>query len=341
MNLDVGGTDRGGAAATVPSVPVVVSDPPRSQPDAAVALDRPAAARRPDGPWEPEDVEPRRGVMSTVVHELIEYRDLLWQLTLRDVRIRYAQAVMGLAWAVLMPIVIVLSGLLIRYAMAQHADVGIGQSVIAGIAIKGLLWAFFSSALAMGTMSLVANKHLVTKLYFPREVLPLATLFAQSFDLLIGLTVVTIMLPFLGATASLNILWVLLLVPLLFGLTLACTTLLSCANLFFRDVKYIVQVVTTFGMFIAPVFFEPAMFGPVGARIAMLNPIAPIMEGARLAVVEGHNLLVPLEVVNAKGLTVLAWTPFDLLYALLFVVVGMNVSVRIFRRASAVFAEYA
>ena len=299
-----------------------------------------AAARCNDG--FPEHEEPQsRWALRQTVRELIEYRDLLWQLTLRDVRIRYAQAVMGLGWAILMPIVVVLSGLLIRFAMAQTADVGLGRAAIAGIALKGLFWSFFSSAVSLGTQSLVANKHLVTKLYFPRETLPLATLLAQGFDLALGLVVMTILLPFLGATASLQILWLPLLLVMLLALTLGLTTLLSCANLFFRDVKYIVQILMTFGIFLAPVFIEPAMFGAIGARIIMLNPLSPIMEGARLAVVQGHNLLHPLTVVTAKGATVLAWSPWDLVYSAVFTIIFLNVSVRVFRRASTVFAEYA
>lgn len=326
------------AEAAVPAAPDVVRRPSgphrrRQESDADRLPDVPptsgSAPRRP------------RRVLTTVVRELIEYRDLLYQLTLRDVRIRYAQAVMGLAWAVLMPIVIVLSGLLIRFAMAQTADIGLGRAVIAGIALKGLMWSFFSSAVNLGTSSLVANKHLITKLYFPREALPLAALLAQAFDLAIGLVVMALLLPFLGATASAHLLWLPLLMVMLLALTLAFTTLLSCANLFFRDVKYIVQIMMTFGIFLAPVFIEPAMFGPVGARIAMLNPIAPILEGARLAVVQGHNLLEPLTVVTPAGASVLAWTPWDLVWSVVFTVLFLHVSVRVFRRASALFAEYA
>ena len=93
--------------------------------------------------------------------------------------------------------------------------------------------------------------------------------------------------------------------------TTGVSLFLSCANLFFRDVKYIVQVVLMFGIFFTPIFFEPAMLGPKGAYLAMLNPLTGILEGLRLSVVEGHNLLEPLTVV-VKGVPRVAWEPWEL-----------------------------
>ena len=106
--------------------------------------------------------------------------------------------------------------------------------------------------------------------------------------------------------------WVPLLVIILITITAAAGLFLSCANLFFRDVKYIVQVLLTFGIFFTPVLFEPAMLGPTGAQVVMLNPLAPLLEGIRLAVVQGHNLPQPLLQVTAQrhpGVRVAAVVP--------------------------------
>ena len=115
---------------------------------------------------------------------------------------------------------------------------------------------------------------------------------------------------------------------------------MSCANLFFRDVKYIVQVLLTFGIFFTPVFYEPAMFGSAGARLMMLNPLAPLMEGFRLSVVEGHNLFVPLLIPDAAGIEVVVWSPWLLAYTAVWSIAGFLVSSLVFHRLEFLFAEY-
>lgn len=267
-------------------------------------------------------------------------RDLAHQLVLRDVRIRYKQAVMGFGWALFMPLLIVGAGLLVRYAMGQVSGGGLEDAPLAGLAVKSLGWAFFVGAIGFATPSLIASQGLVSKVYFPREIIPLSTIVAQGFDSTIGAVLLAMLLPFLGAVLTPQLLWVPLLAMLLFLFTAASGLLLSCANLFFRDVKYIVQVLLTFGIFVTPVFVDPAMFGPTGARIVMLNPLAPFLEGLRLTVAHGHNLLEPLVVTSVKGEAILAWTPWDLAYGTTLALVGLVVSILIFRRAATRFAEY-
>ena len=134
--------------------------------------------------------------------------------------------------------------------------------------------------------------------------------------------------------------WIPLLALLLFAFTLGTALLLACGNLFFRDVKYIVQVLLTFGIFFTPVFFEPQMFGPLGAQLMMLNPLAPMLEGFRLAIVEGHNLLEPLVVTGGRGAEVIAWRPEYLLYAVGSSLGALVFGALTFHRFEFVFAEY-
>ncbi|MGH7629360.1 MAG: ABC transporter permease [Gemmatimonadales bacterium] len=287
-----------------------------------------------------EDARPSlAGDVREIVRDIWRYRDLLYQLARRDIRIRYKQALMGFAWALFMPALIVMSGLLVRFAMAYVAGRQVEMGSVAAIAVKAVPWGFFVSAIGFATSSLVANSTLVTKIYFPRELLPLAAVLAAMFDALIGGTVVTLALPFLGVPPSAGLLWAPLIVGLLVLFTIATSLFLSCANLFFRDVKYVVQVLLTFGIFFTPVFFDAAMFGPVAAPLAMLNPLAPLLEGLRLAVVEGHNLLLPLEVV-VRGATVMAWSPWYLAYSALWAIGGLLVSAVVFHRSELLFAEY-
>ena len=271
--------------------------------------------------------------------DLVEYRHLLYQLALRDIRVRYKQAVMGFAWAIFLPALIVVSGILVRYAMSYLSGTQLETDMIAGLAIKSIPWAFFVGAIQSASGVLIGNRNLVTKIYFPREVLPLASVLAQCFDSSIGGMAVILLLPILGIHYGLTALWALPLLAALFLTTVGFALLLSSANLFFRDVKYIVRVILTFGIFFTPVFFEPEMFGRIGAQVMMLNPMAPILEGLRIAVVEGHDLSQTLMVARG-GEEILAWSPWYLVYVFVLAIFGTAATALLFHRLEFLFAEY-
>ena len=258
-----------------------------------------------------QDRSIRRNLRVIIYDELWHYRGLLYELTRRDIRVRYKQTVLGFAWAMLLPSLIVLAGGMVRYAMAYVGGRHLGVEDLAGIAIKAVPWSFFVGSMGFATASLVGQANLVTKIYFPREVLPLAATLAQAFDACLGVVSLLIAFALLGVDYGLAALWVPVLVVCAFFLTAGLALLVSCANLFFRDVKYVVQVLLMFGIFFTPVFFEPEMFGALGARVMMVNPLAPLLEGLRLSVVMDHNLLDTLVVQGRHGV-VLAWSPWYL-----------------------------
>lgn len=277
--------------------------------------------------------------MKEATIDIWQHRDLLQQLTLRDIRLRYKQAAMGVAWAIFMPALIVLSGLIVRFAMAHLAGEALQRVEVANIAVKGTAWAFFVGTLGFATASLVGNSGLITKIYFPREVLPLSSVAAQAYDTGIGMITLLFILPFLGVGFNASLLWVPVLLLLLVIFTTAASLFLSCANLFYRDVKYIVQVVLMFGIFFTPIFFEPAMLGARGAHLAMLNPLTGIVEGLRLSIVTGHNLLHPLSV-TMKGVERSVWEPWELAYSATVAILGLIGASWMFRRMQPLFAEY-
>lgn len=274
-----------------------------------------------------------------IVADLWNYRDLLVQLTLRDVRIRYKQTLMGFGWAVFMPAMIVLSGLIVRSAMAFLSGGGLEASDVAGVATKAVPWAFVVGSIGFANLSLVGNLDLVTKIYFPREVLPLSATLASAFDAIVSAVAVAGALAFLGVSVTATVLWVPLLGLVLFALVAAAALILSCANVFFRDVKYIVQILLTFGIFFTPVFFEPSMFGPLGARVMMVNPLAPVIEGLRLAVVEGWHLSRTLTLIQG-GAEVVVWSPYYLVYSGVVALVSLIGGSILFHRLEFLFAEY-
>jgi ABC-type polysaccharide/polyol phosphate export permease len=210
--------------------------------------------------------------------------DLLLALTARDIKIKYKQSVMGLLWAVLMPAIIVGAGMLIRVAMATMSGVPMSPDSLASISVKSLPWAFFVGALRFATASLASNANLVTKINCPRIAFPVSAVLSALFDLLVALAPLIAVLAWSGVTPGWALLWVPPILALLILLVSGLGIALAAANLFFRDVKYIVEVVLTFAIFFTPVFYEVEMLGKWGFWI-LLNPIAPLLEGLRSAIV--------------------------------------------------------
>jgi homopolymeric O-antigen transport system permease protein len=270
-----------------------------------------------------------------IMRELADSRELLTQLTLRDLRVRYKQAVFGVAWAIFIPVLIISASSVVRLAISQVSGSGLDQAALGAVTIKAIPWAFLVGALGSATSSLSSSRNLVSKVYFAREVLPISAVMAQGVDSAIGAVLVAALLPFLGGVASPALIWVPILVAILVLFTIGGALLLSCANLFFRDVKYIVQALTTFGIFFTPVLFEARMLGPTASRIIMFNPLSALFEGLTLVALRGHNLLTPL---RDSGMVI--WEPWYLAYATLWAVFAFVAGSLLFHRVEPVFAEY-
>jgi lipopolysaccharide transport system permease protein len=211
------------------------------------------------------------------------YRDLLICFTGKEIRIRYKQSVMGFMWAILMPLLIISAGAIVRTAVVTVS--GGGQSVsLLPVLVKSVPWAFFVSAVRFSTDSLVKNSNLVTKIYFPRDVVPYSAVLAALFDFCIAGGFVIIALAIAQVGLSVQLAWVPVILLLLILLTAGLALLLSCANLFFRDVKYLVEAFLTFGIFFTPVFFEARMLQK-WAPVLLLNPVGSLLEALNDVVV--------------------------------------------------------
>lgn len=215
-------------------------------------------------------------------------RELLYMITWREIRIRYKQSVMGLLWAVLMPIIITGAGVMVRIVASKMSGRPVTGADVGGIGVKALPWAFFVSALKFGTVSLTSNSSLVTKIKFPRLVFPLSSVLTSFFDMAIAIPVLVFLLPFAGASWSVTMLWVPVLLLLMILFTAGLCILFSAANLFFRDVKYLVEVMLTFAIFFTPVLYDASLAGKY-RWVLMLNPVAPILDGLDATVVRHHQ----------------------------------------------------
>jgi lipopolysaccharide transport system permease protein len=230
--------------------------------------------------------------MFRTIQELFEHRDLLYMITWREIKVKYKQSVMGMLWAVLMPLVIVCAGLIVRYAFARVSGTPLALSDLTTVAVKAAPWAFFVAALRFGTNSLVANETLVTKIYMPRLIFPMAAVCSQLFDFLVALGVISLLLLIAGVGVSVHLLWLPFLIGSLVILAASFTILFSAATLFFRDVKYIMEVFLTFAIFFTPVFYESSLFGR-WAPLLLVNPVSPLLEGISTIVILHHSPSLP------------------------------------------------
>jgi ABC-type polysaccharide/polyol phosphate export permease len=253
--------------------------------------------------------------------ELLRRRDLLYMLALREIKVKYKQSVMGFLWAIFMPMVIVAAGLVIRFATARLSGTQLNVEDFVLVAVKAVPWAFFVSTIRFASNSLVTNTNLVTKIYMPREMFPIAAVLSQLVDFAIASAVLIVVMAVVGLPLRVEQLWIPGFIVLLILLATGLGMFLSAAGLFFRDVKYIVEVILTFAIFFTPVFYEAALFDQ-WATLIMLNPVAPVLEGIGAAAA-------------GRPLPGIGW----FVYSGTFAVVGCMAAVVFFKKLEPYFAE--
>ena len=216
--------------------------------------------------------------MTANLRALMRSRDLVYMLTWRDIRVRYKQAVMGFLWALLIPAIAVSAAILVRLAVAQWSGGQVSTGSIKSVMIRAVAWSFVMAGIRFGTSSLVVNTNLVTKIAFPKEVFPISATLANLIDFAIALVAVLVIMLFTGWVPTPYVLLAVPLIAALCMLTTGFSLLLSAANLFFRDVKYIVEALLTYAIFFTPVLYEASDLGK-WRPVVLLNPVAPLLEG--------------------------------------------------------------
>jgi len=221
--------------------------------------------------------------------ELLKYRSLIWTLAWRDIRVRYKQSLLGILWAMFIPV-----SMMLLFSFVFTKIVFVKTDVPYPIfAYCGLLpWQFFSSATNAATNSLVANRSLVTKIYFPSEVFPLSSILAAFVDFLVGAIVLVGLIAYYSISGSaITITWTMPLVIIVIFVQLMFTAgisfLLSMSNLFFRDVRYIYSVLITLWMFASSVVYPMKVSNPKIQIILNLNPMTPILDAYRDVLLRG------------------------------------------------------
>jgi len=229
-------------------------------------------------------LERRRGWASLNLRELWAYRELLYFLTWRDVLIRYKQAVLGVAWAILQPLLtmVVFTVVFNRVLGIKSPSSDVPYPVFS---LAGLLpWQFFAGALSRSGVSLVGNANLLTKVYFPRLVIPISAVLAGLVDLLISFVVLLILMAGYGIAPTWHIVFLPLFVLLALAAALAVSLWLSALNVLYRDVQYVIPFLAQLWMFVSPVIYPITQIPAGKARVAFaLNPMTGVIGGFRWA----------------------------------------------------------
>jgi lipopolysaccharide transport system permease protein len=227
-----------------------------------------------------------RGWSSLRLGELWEYRELLYFLTWRDIKVRYKQAVLGVAWAVLQPVltIVVFNVVFNWFLSVPYSSVNNVPYVI--FAYSGLLpWQLFSGAIQRSGTSLVGNANLLTKVYFPRLIIPTSAVVAGLVDFAISFVVFLILMAAYGLWPTANVVWLPLLVLLAMATALAFGLWLSALNVLYRDVGYIIPFLVQLWMFLSPVAYAPTELTPAWQIVYGLNPMAGVIQGFRWALI--------------------------------------------------------
>ena len=225
------------------------------------------------------------GDVKEIVGEQYEFRELLYQMTRRDLLLRYKQTVMGFGWAIFMPLVntAVFSVIFTRVAPLT-TDIPYPLFAYCGL----VAWNFSASSLRFAVTSLTSNTSLVTKVYFPREIFPISAVLVSIVDFAVGSTVLIGLMVYYQIVPTMAVLAlpVVFVVHALF--TLGISLLLAMGNLFYRDVKYLFEIILTIWMFLTAVLYPVSQVGGVVGRIMALNPMTPILEGYRDVLLRGR-----------------------------------------------------
>jgi lipopolysaccharide transport system permease protein len=235
--------------------------------------------------------------MLEAIRNTWRHRDLIVSFTLRDIKARYKQTGLGVTWAIVQPLSMMVVFTLVFSVFAKVPSDGLPYPIFA---YSGLIfWTFFANSLTGGTLAMVANSPLIRKIYFPRETLLVSVLLASTFDLGIALLLFAAMFLYYKVALTITVLWMFPLLALQMLLTLGVTGLSSAAHVNYRDIGHALPLLTQLWMFATPVAYPIQVIPEWLKPLYMLNPMAPIIDGYRRAFLLGQAPDLPALAVSA------------------------------------------
>ncbi len=224
--------------------------------------------------------------------DLWRYRELFYFLSWRDILVRYKQTVIGVLWAILRPFITMVVFTVVFSNIAKLPSDGNAPYPILVYAAM-LPWQFFSSALSESSNSLIANSNMISKIYFPRLIIPTSAVIVSFIDFLISFAILVILMVFYGFAPSANILLLPLFTLIAFLAAMGCGLWLSALNVKYRDFRYIVPFIVQFGLYISPVGFSSSIIPDQWRLLFSLNPMVGVIEGFRWCIIGNTQLYLP------------------------------------------------
>ncbi len=229
-------------------------------------------------------IRPQRGWAPLNLREIWDHRDLLYFLVWRNVKVRYAQTALGAGWAVLQPVLAMAIFTLIFGRLTHLSSDGAPYALFSYCAL--VPWTYFSNAVTLASTSLVENERLVTKIYFPRLLVPLAATLGGVLDLAIAFVLLIALALGFGVLPDLKILAIPPLVLLAAAAAFAVGMSLSALNVFYRDVRYVIAFLIQFWLFATPVAYSSSVIPHAWRPVYALNPMVGVVDGFRWAVLK-------------------------------------------------------
>jgi len=247
-------------------------------------------------------------MLMSQLRELFHFRDLLVTLALRDIKVRYRQTLLGVAWAVLQPLAFMAIFTLVFSRFGRVDSDGVPYPLFS---YTGLVpWTFFSTALGLAVNSVATNMNLVKKIYFPREVFPIGVVIACLIDFSIASALVAGLMAFYRVPVSPQILWLPWLVGLEVVLLVGLCLLTSALNVFYRDIKYLVPLAVQLWMFVTPVIYSSSMVPERLRGWYMLNPMAVVVEGIRDVLLHGRSPDLQWLLISTASVAAFGWIAY-------------------------------
>jgi lipopolysaccharide transport system permease protein len=242
-------------------------------------------------------VKPSKGWISLKLDELWEYRELLYFLTWRDVKVRYKQTVLGAAWAIIQPFFTMVVFSLFFGKLAKMPSDGMPYPIFAYAAL--VPWMFFASGLNNSSNSLLGSASLIKKVYFPRLLVPISSIIPGLFDFFLAFAVLVGMMFFYRIWPTVNIIWLPFLLLLAFITALGVGLWLSALNVQFRDVRYTVPFLTQFWLFASPIAYPSSLLSEPWRTLYGINPMVGVVEGFRWALLGTDTAPGPIVIVSS------------------------------------------
>jgi len=242
-------------------------------------------------------IESSKGWVSLKLKELWEYKELLYFLIWRDIKVRYKQTVLGAAWAIIQPFFTMVVFSLFFGKLAKMPSDGIPYPIFAYAAL--VPWTFFANGLGKASNSLVGSANLIKKIYFPRLCLPVSSVLSGIVDFVLAFIVLIVMMFYFGIVPTINIVWLPLLLMLAFVASLGVSLWLSAMNVQFRDVQYIIPFLTQFWLFATPIAYPSSLLSEPWRTVYAINPMVGVVEGFRWALLGADTAPGPMIIVSS------------------------------------------